>query len=363
VDAGTIAEVAALYGSPVDPRRKDSHINCPFGQFHRKGFDSSQGLSVKIVEGGKSPAWCFSCNTHGTLAHVFAKAAELDDAYLAAAEFIAKNDGASLGGALARFSRVEIDNETPNSDWTSYAGRCARLIPPYLLSRGIIQTDIVNFQLGYDDRMERAVFPVKDADKKVVGCIRRAVVDGQNPKYLDTPGAAAWKRTVFYGEHRIDRTISTAYLVEGPMGTIFASRIYPNVLGIMGASTGIGEVRLEKLKSWGVKLIILMLDSDKAGQEAVYGRWDPHGKFLPGLRQRLRPHFAVKIATLPEKQDPDDLVRRNPNLLREVVSGAKYLVADAGLTGVARGVTLPTPKTGNTLTITDYLRRDTRPPN
>lgn len=349
MDAEGIRQVAAMYGSPVDPRRNDLHINCPFGFYHSRGVDTSQGLSVKIAPGRRSAAYCFSCKSSGTLSYVFNTAAKLDSSFLDVAEFVASRDGPSLSGALGSLQeRDDVRNETPGTNWGRYASRCARLVPHYLVDRGIVRADVRRWQLGFDQETQRAVYPVKDEHGKIVGCLRRAVHAQQEPRYLDTPGAMVWKKQVFYGEHRIDRTRSVAYVVEGPMGAIWTARALPNVLGMMGASTGIEEGRLEKLKRWGIRTVVLVLDSDKAGREAVYGWWTPKNEFVPGLRQLLRPHFVVKVARLPDGKDPDDIP--SGELLR-VVREAKYLEAETHLTGRTGPFTLTPSKS-----LTEFLK-------
>ena len=142
------------------------------------------------------------------------------------------------------------------------------------------------------------------------------------------------------------------------MGVIFAARLLPNVLGMHGADTGIEGDRLAKLQRWGIRTLVLMLDSDQKGQQAVYGRWVGSGsrrEWKPGLREQLRPHFIVKVAKLPPGEDPDDVVRRDPTALRRVVSDAAYLETPKGLTGGSPSSTFGAPNGGSTLT--DYLHR------
>jgi DNA primase len=359
MDVKTIEEMASMYGSPIDPRRGNVHVNCPWSQYHSKGIDTSQGLSVKIAPGQRSVAYCFSCHTKGTLLFVFQEAARLDPSFNAVAQFILQRDGPSLSGALARLHDADERQEAPTTDWNTYAAWAARQVPVYLLDRGIVKADIYKWRLGFDADIQRAIFPVRDETGNVVGALRRAVHAGQEPRYLDTPGAFVWKKRVFFGEHDIDRTVSTAIIVEGPMGAIFAARLFPNVLAMMGADTGVNAERLEKLQRWGVKTLVLMLDSDDKGRSAVYGREAPDGDWIPGLKEQLRRSFVVKVAKLPPKEDPDDVVRRDPTALREIVTGAAYLEATT-LTSGPGHVKLPpvsSPQRGVlTKDIKDYLK-------
>lgn len=347
-----------MYGSPTEARRGNVHINCPFGLYHSKGIDTSQGLSVKIVPNGRSVAFCFSCHAKGLLSFVFDEAAKLDSGFVAVAQFITSRDGPSLSGALARLRDDGEVQEVPTSDWAAYASRCARQVPVYLVNRGIIQEDVRKWLLGFDVEYQRAIFPVRDETGKIVGALRRGVHDGQDPKYLDTPGAFLWKKTVFYGEHNIDNTVSTAIAVEGPMGTVFTARLFPNVLGMMGADTGFGPERLAKLQKWGIKTLILMLDADEKGYSSVYGKRLPDGEWDPGYRDQLRRYFVVKVAKLPrtpegKKLDPDDVVRADPTALRTIISSAAYLEA-TNLTGGSEHGKTPMPQRG--VAFMDFLK-------
>lgn len=336
MDAEGIKALAALYGSGVDTSRPANlHINCPFGKYHSRGYDDSQGLSVKVSVGKRSVAYCHSCGASGSLSYVFQQAAEGDSLYAEAYVFVVANDGPSLSAALGRLDRERavdgVRHEVPTGDWADYAAACARAVPAYLVGRGIVRDDVRRWRLGFDQAMQRATFPVWDHKKRIVGCLRRAVTKEQDPKYYDTPGADAWKKSVFYGEHRVDPTMRTAYLVEGPMDVIFPSRFLPNVLGMMGSSTGIEGERLVKLRSW-VDVLVFLFDPDKGGRKAVHGFINPKGKVIQGLRAKMRRYFVVKEGILPDGYDPCELVRHDPTLLREVIKQARYLGPDRPLT-------------------------------
>jgi DNA primase len=187
--------------------------------------------------------------------------------------------------------------------------------------RGVVRADVEKWRIGYDAEMRRATFPVWDIDRNLVGVSRRTVC-GVEPKFYDTPGP--WKQEVFYGEHLLDATRETAHLVEGVLGTVFASRVLPNTLGLLGAHTGLGERRLAKLRRW-CRVVVLVLDADEAGDLAVYG-----DETRPGLRTLLRPYFVVKVARLPRMhagrpvKDPADIPG---DVLANAVEAAIYLTS------------------------------------
>jgi len=342
MNADLIKHLANLYGSPVDPRPRDLHINCPFGSYHSRGMDTSQGLSVQIAPGKVSGAYCFSCGAQGSVESVFTAALVIDTSLTDVVAFIREHDGASLAGALRSIKGPALLEETPVDDWASYSRRCARQVPAYLIERGLVKRDVVRWMLGYDEQLSRAVFPVKDERDNIVGCLRRSVIPQEHrprsePTYKDTPGAFVWKKTVFYGENLVDRTYDTAYLVEGPMDAIFTARVFPNALGMMGASTEVGPERLEKLQRWGIRKLVLLLDPDAAGHKAAYGGITAQGKAYRGIRDKLRRQFAISVASLPPGEDPASVT---VDTLRQAVAAATYLEAKRPLTGGPRGPNL-----------------------
>jgi hypothetical protein len=201
-----------------------------------------------------------------------------------------------------------------------YVARCSRTTCQYILDRGLVASDLQRWRVGYDEGPTRigqswirwrAVFPIWDETGALVGASMRTVVD-EPPKYRDWPMTP--KAEVFYGEHRVDTTRAEVILVEGILDVVVASRYFPNVLGLLGAKTGCGPTRLEKLRRW-TRQVTLVLDSDRAGSEAVEGKvrtWtDRRGrkreKKTPGLLDILRRHFVVRVAELPAGMDPADL--------------------------------------------------------
>ena len=89
-----------------------------------------------------------------------------------------------------------------------------------------------------------------------------------------------------------------------------------------------GRVRVGKLRRW-CNRVTLVLDADKAGGDAVQGRWKEftgrdgrkRKKHIPGLRDILRPYFVVRVATLPQGEDPASLGQRVVEYARD----ARYI--------------------------------------
>jgi hypothetical protein len=320
VDREQLHQLAGLLSSPYEDRRHDVVIRCPMAPVtHANGTDTHPAMSVKIAVDQPSVCMCFACGTAGKLSRVLKDAHEAIGGLEDVLEFVAENDKGGLAGAFAslKAKRERAALAREDSLWfdvDAYVARCARQVHPYVVSRGIVREDIVRWRLGYDGELCRIVFPVWDCDGKLVGAGRRTVLDESHPlaqpRYHDTPGLP--KDSVFYGENFLDTTREHAFIVEGYMDTIFAARVLPNVIGFMGANTGKRldeQPRVQKLKRW-CRSVTLIFDGDKAGLEAVYGREDHKGRWLPGLRDALRPFMPVRVALLPEDQDPASVPAR-----------------------------------------------------
>lgn len=320
-----IHALANILGSKVEDRRGNVLIQCPMAPLtHASGTDTNPAFSIKIDD-GSSVCLCFACGVKGNLLVVFTEAEGQLGLYETAVKFIEEHDKGGFASALARIrmrSQTSTD-QGPSFDIVRYVARCQGRVPQYLIDRGLARGDFERWRIGYDPEMRRAVFPVWDESGALVGASRRTVLpkDQEPIKYLDTPGLP--KERVFYGEHGIDTTRDRVFIVEGILDAIFAARVLPNVVALMGVNTGIGPERMRKLRNW-CSAVTLILDADMAGHRAWAGWDDEKGRHQPGLRERLRKYFPVKIALLPEGHDPASVP---PVILRSAVDEALYLGA------------------------------------
>jgi hypothetical protein len=346
VNREDIHHLANLYGAKAQDRSGNVHIACPLAATlradglpsHRDGRDDKLALSVKIEESGPSVCHCFACGAGGSLISVFNEAHEFVGGFAIPVEFISATEKGGLGAALVRLRRGRVSAEKIRrapSNLDKYVAECSRYVPQYLVERrGIVKADVDRWRIGFDAALSpepwkgaagAAVFPVWEEKGKLVGAARRTVHDGVEPRFFDTPGV--WKSEVFYGEHAIDTTIERVHITEGVIGTIFAARVLPNAIGMLGALNEVGTVRFDKLKRW-CSQVILVLDNDRAGKNAVDGYLDARNRWRRGLREQLRHGFVVKVARLPQEwggkptKDPADIPAA---ALLEAVKDAEYL--------------------------------------
>jgi len=146
----------------------------------------------------------------------------------------------------------------------------------YYIDRGFLKETLVAFDVGecYNPNKpmaNRAVVPIYDDEYNYIGCVGRATNDYTKPKWLNSKG---FKKSFYlYGiwitKTHIQRT-STIVLVEG-QGDVW--RLYEagvkNCAGIFGSD--LSEDQLINLETLGILNVVILTDSDEAGQKAAEG--------------------------------------------------------------------------------------------
>jgi DNA primase len=126
---------------------------------------------------------------------------------------------------------------------------------------------------------------------------------------------------------------------------------FQNVVATMG--TALTDEHLSKVKRYANR-IILAMDSDAAGVKATLRGLDVARDTLDRkeeltvdargwIRREARLQADIRVAVLPEGQDPDDVVNRDPEQLREILDQARPVVIHVMET-LAAGRDLDDPK-------------------
>jgi DNA primase len=175
--------------------------------------------------------------------------------------------------------------------------------------------------LTYDRFRNRIMFPIMDFKGRVIAFGGRAMSADVPAKYLNSPETQLFsKRQTLYNGQTAKRAAydgATVVVVEGYLDVIAAVSA-----GFEGAVAPLGTALTEE----HVQLLwrmsdapVLCFDGDKAGQKAAHRAADivlPH----------LQPGKTVKIATLPEGQDPDDLIKaQGRGAFADVIDKARSL--------------------------------------
>jgi DNA primase len=187
----------------------------------------------------------------------------------------------------------------------------------------------------------------------------RIVDPNDVPKFLNSPETPIFtKGHLLYGLDRARKPIRTAdqaVIVEGYLDVIAVHQAgYENVVSPMG--TALTEEQLRLLKKF-TRRIVLALDPDTAGQKAVLhgldavrSAMDREGEFgfdARGLlRNEARLQADLRVASMPDGLDPDEIVARNREEWKQLIDKAKPIVTHVMET-LAVGRDLKDPKVKN----------------
>lgn len=268
-------------------------LSCPFCP--ARGYRATTTtLGVNIAEG---KAHCFRCKwgLRGVL--------EIADA-------LAKVYGVSYDRNLLR-KRVVPDTVLPPEppkvqlrivakqtlpeEYESFAQSkdfVGKLAFHYLLKRGISRLQILRHEIGFAAAGKmgwRVLFPVKDIEGNICGCVGRAIREETKPKYLNTPGL----KGLWNGQ----RVAGTAYVCEGVMDALRVERILlsqgdATAVAFLGGG-GISAVQMHALKRF--ERAVILPDWNQPGVA-----------FATSIAEKcIEYHVDVKVAVPPVMNDAD----------------------------------------------------------
>jgi len=233
-------------------------------------------------------------------------------------------------------------------------------IKKYLNDRGLSEEAILNWQIGYsldnyDDLLNflrskkftdieilssgmsfksekgkhfnrfrnRIMFPINDINGRTVAFTARINPEANNNhnlgKYINSPQTEVYdKSRVLFALDRARMAIKekdTVVLVEGQMDAISAHEAgFNNVCAVSGTALTVSQLNLIKRYT---KNIILAFDQDSAGENATDR----------GISEALRMGFNLKIASLEEGKDPDDIIRENSDNFKKYLDSAQDIMS------------------------------------
>src|SRR5215213_8006150 len=191
----------------------------------------------------------------------------------------------------------------------------------------------------YDRFRNRIMIPIRDENGRMAGFGARIVDPNDVPKFLNSPETPVFsKGHLLYGLDRARKPIRTAdqaVIVEGYLDVIALHQAgYENVVSPMG--TALTEHQLRLLKRF-TRRIVLALDPDTAGQKAVLRGLDAARQAMDRegemgfdarglLREEARLQADLRVASIPDGLDPDEIVERNRDEWATLIDNAKPIV-------------------------------------
>ena len=249
-------------------------------------------------------------------------------------------------GSVARDYLLQrgVSREMVDAFQLGYSDRSWNSLVSFLQGQGFSESLVLQTGLLYHDETRdayrdryrgRLMFPIRDARGRVVGFGARTL-DGEarGAKYINSPTTPLFNKSeVLYGIEQATGSIrkhGEAVLVEGYLDVITAHQFgFANTVACLG--TAVTPAQLKLLRRYTGQ-VVFALDADAAGQQATLRGLERARATLQASNRddrtsgRNRPEMALRIASMPEGRDPDELIRADAGGWKEVVEQALTLV-------------------------------------
>lgn len=251
----------------------------------------------------------------------------------------------------------KLTDETIDNFALGYAPDSWDALTNHLTSRSVTEQELRDSGLVsesdsgsvYDRFRHRLVIPIRDHRGRMAGFGGRVLRADDVPKYLNSPKTALFdKGRMLYGLDMARQDIRSqdqVVIVEGYLDVIGPYQAgFKNCVSPMGTALTEDQFRLIKRYS---RRIILALDPDAAGQKATLRglqtarqslerEGDPvfDSRGLMQVEGRLK--ADIRVTTLPDGLDPDEIALDDPERWSKLVADAKPVVIHVMETLAAR---------------------------
>ena len=233
------------------------------------------------------------------------KATLLEINKLAAKYFYAQLKTEQAKHAHTYLTRRGLTEETITAFGLGYSNKYSDDLYKYLKTKGYSDELLVKAGLisasekgVYDKFWNRVMFPIMDANNRVIGFGGRVMGDGE-PKYLNSPETEVFdKSRNLYGLNRARTSRKSYFLIcEGYMDVIALHQAgFTNAVASLGTAFTSGHASLIKRY---VNEVYLTFDSDGAGTKAAL-------RALPILKEA---GITAKIIRMDPYKDPDEFIK------------------------------------------------------
>ena len=303
-------------------------------------FHSETSPSFTVFPDSQS-FYCFGCGAGGDVVTFIRKIENLE--YVEALRFLAQRAGMTLpeearddGTTLLRTKILEINRESARFFFDQLAHGPDRRAIAYLRGRGLSDKTIKRFGLGYapntfdslknhlkgkgysfeemaaaavvgkgknggyyDMFRDRVMFPIIDLRGSVIGFGGR-VLEGDGPKYLNSPDTLVFKKTRNLFAMNIAKNTKEGSLIlaEGYMDVISIHQAgFDNAVASLGTSLTAEQARLI---SQYVNQVIIAYDADGAGQKAT----------RRAISLFEETGVKIRVLSIPDAKDPDEYIKK-----------------------------------------------------
>ncbi len=168
----------------------------------------------------------------------------------------------------------------------------------------------------------RIMFPINDFSGNPVAFSARVSPEKEATevmgKYINSPQTMIYdKSSILFGLDKAKQAIreqKLAIVAEGQMDVITAHQNgFKNVVASSGTALTVDHLKLIKRYT---NNIALSFDMDDAGQMAAER----------GIKEAMAQEMNIKVIVIPEGEDPDDFIKRDPQGFKECISQAKHVM-------------------------------------
>jgi len=358
----SIVDVISLYIN-VEKSGKNFKAKCPFHNEKTPSF---------FISPERNSYYCFGCGASGDIFSFVENFEGLD--FLGSLKLLANRAGVTL----------EFEQNTNNDE----KEKCYKImeeatrffesnyennseVRAYLVSRGLNDKTIKDFRVGYaldnwqslfnflnkkgfhekdmesaglvknkdgryyDRFRSRIIFPICDSSGRVIAFSGRIFESSKNnenqeqAKYLNSPDTLLFnKSNVLFGIDKAKSSIRTrdySIVVEGQMDLLMSHQAgFDNTVAVSGTAFSDSLVDNESMKINNLGLlkrispnIIFAFDGDSAGLRASYR----------ASKIALSLDMQIKIADLPNGNDPAEIILGNPEDWKKIIKESKNVIS------------------------------------
>jgi len=280
------------------------------------------GIELPRQEGGAGSDAFDKLYQANALARDFYRASLVSEAAAAARAYIL-----SRGFEEPWLTRFEL-GWAPEG-WDGLSKALSKLLPAAVLEQAGLVVRRGDGSGHYDRFRNRVLFPVATGAGKIAGFTGRAIAEGDEPKYLNSPETPVFRKgRLLYGLTQAREGIreqGEAIVSEGNLDVIRLHACgFGNAVATCGTALTPDQAKL--LARLRVK-VLLLYDGDDAGVRAADR----------GLDSLLEAGVEVRVLLLPRGEDPDSFLRKEGGgALRERMESAldvPSFLADSKLSG------------------------------
>lgn len=172
------------------------------------------------------------------------------------------------------------------------------MLKKFLLSKGYTEKNIEDVGVFKELLNERLIIPIYDEYGRLSGFGSRQIKDDKYEKYYNPATSVLYKKSHTLYNFNVAKRAETVLVVEGFIDALtLMSKGIINVVALCGSFISDKHIRL--LVKYGIKKIVLCLDNDSGGKEALKNA-------INSLMQIKE--ITTKVIELKDAKDPDEFI-------------------------------------------------------